>query len=825
MKTNKWNKQYFVFNKSTLAILSALTIHSAFAADLPTNGTIKLGTGTITQPSAQQLQINQNTDKLAIDWQSFDIAAGNKVTFQQPKSSSIALNRVVGTNGSQIMGQLSSNGRVFLVNPNGILFGSSAQVNVGGLVASTQDLSTTNFSLGKYNFTSSSSSPNSVTNQGTITATDGGAVVLLGGQVSNQGTIKANLGSVKLGAGKATTLDFAGDGLVNIQVTGSAANALAQNSGVIQADGGEIALTASYANGNVLQNVVNNTGTLQAQTLSNKSGRIVLSGTQQGVVNVSGKLDASAANGGNGGSVDVSGQGVNITSTAVVNTRGTNGDTGTWAITAPQLNVNDSASSNKVSARAVSNNLNNTHVALVSESGDLTVGNDILWSSNNQLMLVADNNIALNANLRAFGNNASLVFAEGGDYVLANGKIVTLSGANARFSNNWQDYTVIHNVDQLQAMGNNLSGYYVLGNAIDASITALWNEGQGFRPVGGDVDNNYVTSKFQGVFSGLGNNIIDLTIRQSTRGNSGLFGYSAGTLRNVNLVGGINESGESYYSAGSLVGTQEGGRISDAHSSMDVSGYNAVGGLIGQTQSVNYIQYTQDINIYNVSASGQVTGSFIVGGLIGQLWGTSLNNAQATGDVFGHSGVGGLIGRAYDSVISDASASGNIEGWNDDMYLAEAGGLVGYNERVTINNAHASGNINGNHLDNNSGSIILGGLVGAAMQTDISNSYATGHVSGGSGSGGSIGGLVGMLWGGAVTNSYANGNVIGGSSVGGLIGSASDSTIINSYATGSVTGSEDVGSLLGLSYEANITNSYATGLVNGAPCADIYCKI
>ncbi|WP_037385864.1 GLUG motif-containing protein, partial [Serratia sp. DD3] len=529
----------------------------------------------------------------------------------------------------------------------------------------------------------------------------------------------------------------------------------------------------------------------------------------------------SAANGGNGGSVDVSGQGVNVTSTAVVTTRATSGDTGTWNITAPQLNVNDSTSSNKVSARAVSNNLSNTHVELVSDSGDLTVGNDILWSSNNQLMIVAaDSNIALNANLRAFGSDASLAFVEGGDYVLAKGKTVTLSGANARFSNNWQDYTVIHNVDQLQAMGNNLSGYYVLGNAIDASITTIWNDGQGFRPVGGDYDENYNMSKFQGVFSGLGNNINDLTIRQSARDYSGLFGYSTGTLRNVNLVGGINEG---VGDAGSLVGLQEGGRISDAHSSMDVSGSYTVGGLIGRTQGLEGHPYMQDVTIYNVSASGQVSGKNIVGGLIGTLWGATLNNAHATGDVIslpeGSGSMGGLIGRAYDSVISDVSASGNIEGSGDDMYFAESGGLVGYSERVSINNAHASGNVN----SNGSHSYILGGLVGAAMFTDISNSYATGHVTGNSFT---IGGLVGML-NGTVTNSYATGNVVGGSSVGGLVGGGSTYSVINSYATGSVTGNQDVGNLLGYSGSEtpNITNSYATGLVNGAPCADIYCKI
>ncbi|WP_415265708.1 filamentous hemagglutinin N-terminal domain-containing protein, partial [Burkholderia ambifaria] len=103
--------------------------------------------------------------------------------------------------GSQIDGQISANGRVFLVNPNGVMFGAGAQVNVGGLVASTQNLSDADFLAGNYRF--SGSSKQAVVNHGTLTAADGGSIALLGARVTNNGVIQAKMGSVALGAGNA----------------------------------------------------------------------------------------------------------------------------------------------------------------------------------------------------------------------------------------------------------------------------------------------------------------------------------------------------------------------------------------------------------------------------------------------------------------------------------------------------------------------------------------------------------------------------------------------------------------------------------------------
>ncbi len=206
----------------------------------PTGGVVSAGSASIAG-GAGKTTINQSSQNAAINWQSFSIGQGEAVQFVQPNSSSVALNRVLGSDPSSILGSLSANGKVFLVNPNGILFGKGAQVNVGGLVASTLNITDSDFMAGKYKFAGAGNG--TILNQGSINA-DGGYVALLGANVSNEGVISARLGTVALAAGNAITLDVAGDGLLNVTVNQGAVNALAQNGGLIQADGGQVLLTA-----------------------------------------------------------------------------------------------------------------------------------------------------------------------------------------------------------------------------------------------------------------------------------------------------------------------------------------------------------------------------------------------------------------------------------------------------------------------------------------------------------------------------------------------------------------------------------------------------
>jgi filamentous hemagglutinin family protein len=227
-----WNNKSGTFVAISLMMAFGANVHA-----LPVGGVVAGGSAAINS-GAGATTITQSSPSAVINWWSFSIAPGEAVKFVQPSTSSVVLNRVQGPDPSSIFGTLSSSvagnpsahGQVFLVNPNGILFGQGAQVNVGGLVASTRNISDSDFMAGNYKF--SGAGGGTVVNQGTINA-DGGYVALLGASVSNEGVISARLGTVALVAGNAITLDVAGDGLLNVTVNEGAVSALVQNGGLI----------------------------------------------------------------------------------------------------------------------------------------------------------------------------------------------------------------------------------------------------------------------------------------------------------------------------------------------------------------------------------------------------------------------------------------------------------------------------------------------------------------------------------------------------------------------------------------------------------------
>ncbi len=307
----------------------------AFA--LPSGATVVSGdAGFQTSTDGRHMVIDQQSHKLITNWNEFSVRADERVSFHQPGQDAVALNRVIGRNGSDIQGRIDANGKVFLVNPNGVVFGKSAQVNVGGLVASTLDLADRDFLAGNYQFSGDSGA--TVSNAGSLQASEGRSIALLGARVSNDGVIQAQLGDVALGAGQGINLNFDGDGLLNLQVDKGSVDALAHNGGLIRADGGQVLMSARSAD-SLLKTVVNNQGTLEARTLRSAEGRIVLDGGEQGTVRVAGKQDASAIGGGNGGLVLNQGANVEIQRTAQVDTHADQGATGTWRILSHEVSV------------------------------------------------------------------------------------------------------------------------------------------------------------------------------------------------------------------------------------------------------------------------------------------------------------------------------------------------------------------------------------------------------------------------------------------------------------------------------------------------------
>lgn len=396
----------------TLHLLAAAILFAGAgnAYALPVGGAVSAGSATIGSQGGTTT-ITQASQNAAINWQSFNIGTGESVNFVQPNGSATALNRVLGADPSSILGSLSANGKVFLVNPNGIVFGQGASVNVGGLVGSTRNISDSDFMAGQYNFEGTGSG--SVVNHGTINA-NGGSVALLGANVSNQGVIQAQMGTVALAAGNAFTLDVAGDGLLNVAVNKGAVDALVQNGGLIQADGGRVLMTAQSAN-NLLPSSVNNTGVVRAQTLENHNGTIMLMGDMQsGTVNLAGTLDASAPNGGSGGFVETSAAHVNVASGTGTGTKVTTlapaGKTGTWLIDPLDYVI---SSTGDMTGSDLSNRLTTTNVVIQNPvgtgNGDILVKDPVTWTATTTLTLSAARDIEVDAPITTTGGNLQLL--------------------------------------------------------------------------------------------------------------------------------------------------------------------------------------------------------------------------------------------------------------------------------------------------------------------------------------------------------------------------------------------------------------------------------
>jgi filamentous hemagglutinin family protein len=305
---------------TVLASLLATVCAPALAA--PVGGNVVAGSAQINTVGGLTV-INQNSASTVINWDGFNIGAAEIVRFMQPSSTSAALNRVVGGDASQILGRLEGNGRIFLVNPNGILFAPSSQVNVGGLVASAMNISDADLMASRLRFSGDSKA--AVVNQGTIRTADGGFAVLAAQTVRNEGAILTPGGTTALVGAHGLTLDLAGNGLLRIAVDHDALNAEVANSGSISASGGQVLLSA-HAQDALLRQVINQSGIIEADSVGSRNGVITLDGGQSGVVAVTGSISAGGrTEGSTGGHIDITGDKVGVFKGAVLDASGAAG--------------------------------------------------------------------------------------------------------------------------------------------------------------------------------------------------------------------------------------------------------------------------------------------------------------------------------------------------------------------------------------------------------------------------------------------------------------------------------------------------------------------
>ena len=760
---------------------------------LPHGGIVSKGSATL-RYAPGKLQINQTTNTASYNWSSYNVKAGQTVLYSVPWASSTSLNFIGGMTPSRILGTVKSNGILYFMNPNGLIFGSGSVVNAAGVMA--------------YGASQPWGTPTgSVTNAGSLSVLNGGTIGLIGTNVTNLGSIKAPGGNVLLASGSTVEpiAPATGSSSLSVVTTGSG--------------------------------MIDDSGIISAKTIASQPGHIVLkSGSQAGTIVLSstGVLDASAPNGGNGGTIETSGHRVNVADGALVTTAASEGMSGTWILDPASFYIGmntGTANGTKgnvlnyedISGSTLGALLGNGNIVIDSTSGakgtqgNIYVNDPIVWNNADSLTLNAVKNIEINSSITnsvsgysntqtmiapgwsiSYPNSSLLVLraddmdiggtannTSGGGAPSGTGTVSINSGGSLNVNGpisifyNPTNYTIhtsytnagtgiptaymlissnsdLYYIDQNQtsqilpnnyALNTNLTlpTYGNSGNSTaDNSQITVSSTTNGFSSPSISTYSNWVrlggfqSGGFNGNFDGLNHSISNLVIYDSSHISSGFFGYAInGVIENL----GINSG--NIYASNTSVNYYHGGYGGFT----GISGSNSI--LIDDFSKVS------------------VTGSGFAGGFVGQLCPTA------------------KCGGTQPGVVFDSHSTGSVSDTGGLSY-ANSGGFVGNNEGA------------------------------------IFSSYETGSMSGQSTVGGFVGIQSGSGYPSLIDDSYATGNVSGNTFVGGFAGyDRGGSTILNSYSTGTVTGSGYVGGFIGANNTFGgfgstiITNSYWNTTTSG----------
>ena len=628
------------------AMAMGLSSTGAWAA--PTGGHISAGDASIAQ-HGKITNIQQNSQKAAINWQTFGIKADETVNFKQPNAQAVILNRVIGNEKSVIDGAMNANGKVFISNPNGMIIGKNAQINVGALLATTAKIKDQDFMNGLFKFDQATGD---ITQLGDIKVPTGGVVALIAPIVANKGNITAPQGKVLLASAEQFSITLPDNGQFAYTLDRGTLQGLVDNGGAILADGGHVILTAKGTDA-VKKSLIKHTGKIEANTVQNKNGVIELLGDLDNTrLEASGSLKAEAEQG-DGGFVETSAAELGINDLKV-STQSKFGKTGLWVIDPKDFTV--ASSGGDITGEQVSASLQYTDITLKSKDGltegkgNVNINDEISWNQNT-LTLHAENDIHINENLNGSGN-AKLVLKYGQatpDGIQADGSesdyyfypsdmfkkiVVNLPAGNNLITQrgsspeNERRFQVIH-AERLD--GRHLPPNVAIGEDIDLS-------GQPF------------TQGLNGVelFHGLGHEIDGLEIdhTQNMSGQSpehiGFIPNLSGgirdlTLNNVNIKAQINDDCDGNCNepigVGALIGRAGDATIKNVYVSgkmSDLGNYGNVkmGGLIGIADGrVRVINSHTDVNI---EKQEQTQANELVGLDNGGL---SVENSQGTGNI------------------------------------------------------------------------------------------------------------------------------------------------------------------------------------------------
>ena len=824
--------------------------------------------------------INQTTQKASINWQTFSIAKNETVTFNQPNTSSITLNRVIGNESSIIDGALNATGKIFLLNSNGILFTKGSSVNTSGLIASTLNLSDEDFNNDHFVFQSNGTS-GSVVNMGTITIANNGYAALLGQEVSNQGVIIATKGTVALASGDKITLNFNGDSLLNVTIDEGTLNALVENKNAIYADGGKVILTAKAAN-DLLSSQVNNTGLIQAQTLEDLKGEITLY-AHGGTTSVDGTLDASAPTFGDGGFIETSGDKVTLADSTNITTKATLGKSGTWLIDPDGFTI--AAYGGDITGSTLSLELANTSVSIrstqgSSNDGDINVNDVITWNNPTTLTLNATHDININKSISPTSAQGSISLYAGNDILFNTALVLGYSTLTANAGRNlsvsaplsWEGSVTLNALNNLE-LDDILTGtsgtLFLNGNTIAINK----NLSLGISALVATATNDLILNA---PLSWSGSQNVSLT---STAGNLNLYGTIIGTNGTLNLtstIGDVEMDGlvllgatttnvtagddinlnASLSWSGDTIATLRAGNYININAPLSATGTHA--GLV-MTYGTDYTIFTKanysgavinadGIAVAQIAPEDAVYGAITLNGANASLsmGGNTYTLIHSMSDLGTISGVDGYYALAQNLDASTQSyttavvtnLSGTLAGLGhtvDKLTISAASsddiGLIG----IAASNAKIRdiGVTNANIT----GANFVGALVGDTTDAlTVTKAYSTGSVIGGTYVGGLIGEIFGDYWNeilvSAISYSYSSANVTsnGDSYTGGLVGYFFGGKITHSHATGSVTSSIGfsgglVGNLyseFGLPIETGVDLSYATGAVSNTAVASKY---
>jgi filamentous hemagglutinin family protein len=863
--------------QKVLLALSLATMAIAPALAGPNGATVINGNATIQGQGTSSVTINQTSQNAIINFQTFNISTNESVKILMPNSNSTELDRVIGNLGpSLINGSLTSNGRVFLVNPDGILFGPGAQINVGSLLATTSDISNANFMAGRYNFNIPGNPSASIVNQGTITAQTGGFAALVAPGVRNTGTITAWLGRVGLVSANTFALDLYGDHLIQLDVndsiaaqvidvsTGKPLKSLVSNEGTLKASGGRVELSAAAAR-QVVDSVINNSGVIEANSIGSRNGMIVLSaatasgkpaGAPAQTVRVAGKLSAAGKDADTtGGTVVITGENIALNG-ATVDASGYAGG-GTVLI-----------GGNGNAANGSRGNGNNTGSGLAgigpagTVNGNSATGSSGIWNGGNGGWsggLAGSSGGSANGNSATGSNgfwNAGIASgawssgnANSGAAQITNSAINKSAASALQITSNTSNVTIdaATVIDASATVNGNGGKVTIWSDGATAFNGTILARGGAQGGNGGFVETSGQSLTFSGTVDTSAANgkagtwLLDptnLTIDSVAAGKiiSSLDGGNVIIFTHAD--GSTSGNGNTSPGDGNI--TIDAPIAWNSHNTLTIDAYNAIifnasitvrgtGGLV-LTAANNPLAPAAPLISFNNGANVQFTGapgrgqSLTINGQGYTLLYSVSDVQNINSNLSGHYALAlGLDASAVTSWTPlGTDGAGNILGAG---FTGSFQGLGNTISNLKINQPNVSevglfGFVGGGGLVQNIGLVggsvngfgNVGALIGENLGT-LANSYATASVAAFA----DAGGLIGLNTG-TVTQSYASGPVTAGGFVGGLAG-VNSGAITQSYATGPVTGNNTpgvVGGLVGFNGPgATISDSHATGNVDG----------